>query len=437
MNPAVDIAKLPVPAQKILDGSAPPPIRQMAAKGVAPGLRPVDALTVLALLAESTDEALAATAKTTLGAIPAPLIKGALGAEVLPGVLDVVAPYYAKNLSMMELIVKQPGLSSETVARCAELANEAVSELIAVNEERLLKHPAIIEKLYMNSATRMSTADRMIELAVRNGLELDGIPAFKEAAARADEAVAELVALNEQRLLAHPAIIEKLYMNPATRMSTADRMIELAVRNGLELDGIPAFKEAAAAIANELIAEPSEEPTPDDILFHELDEEAAKIDIDPNKEDVVQRDEETGDEVIVEKVLPLHAKLAEMSISQKIRRAMLGSGGERMLLVRDKNKLVAAAAVRSPKIQENEIALISTSRNVSDDVLRIIATNKVWIQNHQIKLNLVYNPRTPFIFSARLVGFLRESELKSLTKSKNVSAAIAQAARQQLNRRTK
>jgi hypothetical protein len=374
MNPAVDIAKLPVPAQKILDGSAPPPIRQMAAKGVAPGLRPVDALTVLALLAESTDEALAATAKTTLGAIPAPLIKGALGAEVLPGVLDVVAPYYAKNLSMMELIVKQPGLSSETVARCAELANEAVSELIAVNEERLLKHPAIIEKLYMNSATRMSTADRMIELAVRNGLELDGIPAFKE---------------------------------------------------------------AAAAIANELIAEPSEEPTPDDILFHELDEEAAKIDIDPNKEDVVQRDEETGDEVIVEKVLPLHAKLAEMSISQKIRRAMLGSGGERMLLVRDKNKLVAAAAVRSPKIQENEIALISTSRNVSDDVLRIIATNKVWIQNHQIKLNLVYNPRTPFIFSARLVGFLRESELKSLTKSKNVSAAIAQAARQQLNRRTK
>ena len=108
-----------------------------------------------------------------------------------------------------------------------------------------------------------------------------------------------------------------------------------------------------------------------------------------------------------------------------------------MLLVRDKNKLVAAAAVRSPKIQENEITLISQSRNVSDEVLRIISTNKTWVQNHQIKLNLVYNPRTPFVFSAKLIAFLRESELKQVAKSKNVSAAIAQAARQTLNRRVK
>jgi hypothetical protein len=346
----------------------------MAAKGIAPGLRPVDALTVIALLAESADEALATTAKTTLGALPAPLIKGALGGNVPPGVLDAVAPHYAKNPGVMELILKQTELLSETVARCAELANEAVSELLAVNEERLLKYPVIIEKLYMNEATRMSTADRMIELAVRNGLELDGIPAFKE---------------------------------------------------------------AAAAIADELIAEPTEEPTPDDILFKEVDETAKQIEIDPATEDVVQRDEETGEEVVAEKVLPLHARLGSLSISQKIRRAMLGSGGERMLLVRDKNKLVASAAIRSPKIQDNEVALISQSRNVSDEVLRIIATNKTWVQDHQIKLNLVYNPRTPFIFSARLIGFLREGELKSLAKSKNVSSAIAQAARQQLNRRGK
>jgi hypothetical protein len=372
MNPAVDLATLPGPAQKILDGSAPLPIRQMAAKGIAPGLRPVDALTVVALLAESADEAVATTAKATLGALPAPVIKGALGGAVPAGVLDVVAPYYAKNAGVMELILQQAALLPETVARCAEVANEAVSELLAVNEERLLKHPAIIEKLYMNAATRMSTADRMIELAVRNGLELDGIPAFKE---------------------------------------------------------------AAAAIANELIAEPSEEPTPDDLLFKELDEQAKSIVIDPTKEDVVIRDEETGEEVVSERVLPLHARLSGMSISQKIRRAMLGTGGERLLLVRDRNKLVAAAAIRSPKIQENEVALISQSRQVSDEVLRIIATNKTWVQDHQIKLNLVYNPRTPFIFSARLIGYLREGELKQIAKSKNVSAAIATAARQQLSRR--
>jgi len=141
--------------------------------------------------------------------------------------------------------------------------------------------------------------------------------------------------------------------------------------------------------------------------------------------------------VIDNKFLPLHAKLAQMSITQKIRRAMIGTASERSLLVRDKNKLVASAAIRSPKIQENEILMISMSRNVSDDVLRIIANNREWTQSHQVKLNLVANPRTPFVFSAKLIGFLREHELKALAKSKNVSGAIAQAARQQLNRKGK
>ncbi len=374
MNPTVDPTTLPGPAQKILDGSAPMPIRQMAAKGIAPGLRPVDAITVLALLSESQDAAMAATATATLAQIPAPVLNGALGSAIPSGVLDVIAPYYAKNAAVAEKILQQPTLLPDTVARMAETASEEVCEIIAVNE---------------------------------------------------------------QRLLASPLIIEKLYMNKAARMSTADRVIELAVRNGLELTGIPAFKEAAAAIANELISEPTEEPTPDDVLFKEVAAEAEKIPIDLSKEDVVRRDEETGEEVVEDKVLPLFARLGAMSVSQRIRLALLGSPTERMLLVRDKNKLVAAAAIRSPKIQDNEIAMISASRNVSEEVLRIIAMNKSWVQDHQIKLNLVMNPRTPFVFASRLMGFMREHELKAIAKSKNVSGAVSQVARQTLSKKSK
>jgi CTP:molybdopterin cytidylyltransferase MocA len=374
VNPTVDPTTLPGPAQKILDGSAPMPIRQMAAKGIAPGLRPVDAITVLALLSESQDAAMAATATATLAQIPAPVLNGALGSAIPSGVLDVIAPYYAKNAAVAEKILQQPTLLPDTVARMAETASEEVCEIIAVNE---------------------------------------------------------------QRLLASPLIIEKLYMNKAARMSTADRVIELAVRNGLELTGIPAFKEAAAAIANELISEPTEEPTPDDVLFKEVAAEAEKIPIDLSKEDVVRRDEETGEEVVEDKVLPLFARLGAMSVSQRIRLALLGSPTERMLLVRDKNKLVAAAAIRSPKIQDNEIAMISASRNVSEEVLRIIAMNKSWVQDHQIKLNLVMNPRTPFVFASRLMGFMREHELKAIAKSKNVSGAVSQVARQTLSKKSK
>jgi hypothetical protein len=254
-------------------------------------------------------------------------------------------------------------------------------------------------------------------------------------AAIADELVSELVATNEQRLLANPAIIEKLYLNKSTRMSTADRILELAVRNGLELKGIPAFREAAAAIAQELIAEASAEPTPDDVLFKETEVAAKQAEIDPTKEDTHRLDEKTGEEVVDDKFLPLHARLAAMTISQRIRRAQLGTVSERLLLVRDSNRLVAAAAVKSPSIQENEIVRISASRNVSEDVLRIIAMDKEWTRSHQIKLNLVQNPRTPFAFTAKLLPHLREHELKALAKSKNVPGSVVQAAKQQLERR--
>jgi hypothetical protein len=230
-------------------------------------------------------------------------------------------------------------------------------------------------------------------------------------------------------------IIEKLYMNKQTRMSTADRMLELAVRNNIELKGIPAYKEAATAIGMELIAEPSPEPTPDDVLFQETEAAANDAPIDATKEDTHRLDEETGEEVVDDKFLPLHARLGQMTVSQKIRRAMLGSASERLILIRDSNRLVAQAAAKSPGLQENEVARITASRNVSEDVLRIIALDREWTRSHQIKVNLVANPRTPFAFAAKLLPHLREHELKSLAKSKNVSGAVAQAARQQLDRR--
>ncbi len=66
MEPAVDLETLSAAARKILDPASPAPLRQMAAKGVAPGLKPGDALTVLAILSESSDAAVAGTARGTL-----------------------------------------------------------------------------------------------------------------------------------------------------------------------------------------------------------------------------------------------------------------------------------------------------------------------------------------------------------------------------------
>jgi hypothetical protein len=372
VDPPVDLATLSASARKILEPSAPAAARQMAARGVAPGLRPAEALTLVVIFSESGESGVRDAAAATLAKLPAPLLNGALAGDVPAGVLAVIAPLYARDLATMERVLVHPAILPQTVAVVASLASEIVAELVATNEERLLAHPEIIEKLYMN----------------------------KEA-----------------------------------RMSTAERILELAVRNRIELKGIPAYKEAAAAIGQELIAEPSPEPTPDDLLFNETEAAASATPLDPDTEDTHRIDETTGDEVVEDKFLPLHARLGKMTNSQKIRRAMLGTASERLLLVRDSNRLVAQAAIKSPSIQENEVVRISAARTVSEDVLRIIAMDREWTRSHQIKLNLVQNPRTPFAFSAKLVTYLREHELKGLARSKNVTGAIAQAARQQLTRR--
>jgi hypothetical protein len=54
-----------------------------------------------------------------------------------------------------------------------------------------------------------------------------------------------------------------------------------------------------------------------------------------------------------------------------------------------------------------------------------------------VKYNLVANPRTPFGQASKFVLHLRESDIKNLAKSKEVSGAIQAAAKQQLSRKGK
>ena len=54
-----------------------------------------------------------------------------------------------------------------------------------------------------------------------------------------------------------------------------------------------------------------------------------------------------------------------------------------------------------------------------------------------VKLHLVSNPRTPFGQASKFVLHLRESDIKNIAKSKEVSGAIQTAAKQQLQRKGK
>jgi hypothetical protein len=125
----------------------------------------------------------------------------------------------------------------------------------------------------------------------------------------------------------------------------------------------------------------------------------------------------------------LYFQIAQMGVAEKIKLALMGNKEARNILVRDSNKLVAVAVVKSPKIMESEIEAITRSRHVCDEVLRHIAATKEWMRSYNIKLNLAGNSKTPLPIAMRLLPQLMEHDLRRLAKSKNVSAILATQAR--------
>jgi hypothetical protein len=112
-----------------------------------------------------------------------------------------------------------------------------------------------------------------------------------------------------------------------------------------------------------------------------------------------------------------------------VRLATLGNEYCRNNLIRDPNRIVALAVIRSPKITDGEIVRAASNRTVSEDVIRYIANQREFTKVYAVKLGLVMNPKCPLAFSLKLLPLLHGDDLKDLSRSKNVPSALSTAAR--------
>jgi len=132
----------------------------------------------------------------------------------------------------------------------------------------------------------------------------------------------------------------------------------------------------------------------------------------------------------------LLTRIRELPVGQKLTLAKKGNKDVRMILIKDPNEMVALEVVASPRITDGEILAVSMMRDVSDKVLRSIANNRKYRQNHQIVLALVNNPRTPVGVSLGLgLHGLSDREMTDLSKNRNIPGAVSRAAKQLLDRR--
>jgi hypothetical protein len=126
--------------------------------------------------------------------------------------------------------------------------------------------------------------------------------------------------------------------------------------------------------------------------------------------------------------------VSTLPIAERLKLATKGTREQRSQLIRDSNRIVATAVLTSPKLTESEVEAFAKMGNVSEDVLRIIGTNRGWLKNYGIVLAVTRNPKTPPAISMQLMHRLTEKDIKILTTDRNVPEVLRLGARRLLTK---
>ncbi len=388
---SIPFEKFPDSVQRFVGPTAPPPMKLMLARGLVP-MKPLVQLCALYQLAATETGDVQQTAVATARKVPRATVVGIAKQPLLPVVLDWVAQIWADAPDVLQAVLLNQQTDIDTLVWTAEKADEETTELLARNQQRLLESSALVRALYLNRNTRASTADRIIDFAARNDLDLSDIPGYRE-----------ILAAVRGLDLEHRSPEEEAAIDAAFR---ATQQAARAIDGGDDAD--------ADADSDENI--------------ERLVAQAVKTAAAAERADAPPEAPERSKSVA--------GMIRDMNIAQKVRLAMMGGKTERGILIRDSNKLVARSAIRSPAVNAAEAILYAKDKGMLDEVIAYIARNKRWLRHYQMKIALVNNPKTPTGEAINLLTFLRSQDLRIVAKSRNVPGPIAKAAKQLLHKRS-
>jgi hypothetical protein len=125
-------------------------------------------------------------------------------------------------------------------------------------------------------------------------------------------------------------------------------------------------------------------------------------------------------------------RVDHMSILERTKAALNGTQEERLLLIRDSNKVVARAVLESPKLSDHEVENFAGMKDVDEDVLRLIAANRKFMKNYAVLRALVSNSRTPIPVGLSLLKRVNDRDLRLLVLNRNVAEPIRIAAKKRI-----
>ena len=353
-------------------------------------------LEILVALAGSDDAELAAAANETLKSeTPEDLLVAASAEDTPASVLSYLATQPDATLNIHEAVILNAKTPDDALAKlAASTAHGPLLELIAINQQRLVRAPDLIEAI-LASPARTAEAERRARETRKEFFE-------KERGARqiADE-------LRARGQTAAAEFFETAELTTPTGELTLDDAWLIAQHievsdDDLDESWLPAERYA-------------------DLISETAEQSAANV------QRVLETERlETG-EVNAERV-SLIRRIMFMSTKDRMKLAMKGDREARGILIRDSNKVVCSAVINNPRISEQEVENISAMRTVSDEVLRLIAMNRAWARSYPIIHNLARNPRTPIPTAMNIMPRIRTKDLQNLSQNRNVSEAVRRQA---------
>lgn len=127
-------------------------------------------------------------------------------------------------------------------------------------------------------------------------------------------------------------------------------------------------------------------------------------------------------------ILSLLQRIGRMRVGERIKLAMRGNREERMLLIRDRSKLVSLAVLESPKVTAQEMEGFASMKNIQEAVLRAISTKRNYIKNYTVVRALVNNPKAPLDVTLPLLPHLLVQDVQALSRDKNVNETMRKMA---------
>jgi len=316
-----------------------------------------------------------------------------------------------KPEDLLELWTGLVGDADEAVRAAAEksLTDFAAAELLPILKSR--DTPVAV----LAWAVSRRAEPELREATLQNTSLPDDV--IERLAPTLPQALAELVVINQTRLLRSTSLLVAIESNAGLSNDQKRRLREL--RETFRVGEQPA-PSPAAAVAAAPAEPPAAEPAPD---VEQVPEDEVLM----TEDEYLVRTLSDEDRQKTEKVNAVQ-KIYRSNTAEKLIIALKGTREERSILIRDPNRLVATAVLGSPRITEAEIESISAMKSVSDEILRTIGNHREWTKRYTVLNNLVRNPRTPVGIALGIVPRLNPRDIKGIAVDRNVPEPVRKQA---------